>query len=225
MGSPRSVNFRNDYIYHVFNRGVERRNLFLSTRDSERFIMLLEYYRFLDIPKSFSHYLNLSIEERQIYYDTIQKLPLTIDILAYCLMPNHFHLLVRQKGDLGIIKAISNIANGYAKYFNAKNKRVGPLFQGPFKAVRIESDEQLLHVSRYIHLNPVVSGIIPEKELLSYPWSSLSSYVGKQPSRWVEERTVLSHFKNCQEYLTFVCDQISFAKELQKIKHIILEDV
>lgn len=225
MVSVRPLHFRNGYIYHIFNRGVERRQIFLSIRDHERFCMLLEYYRFANIPKSFSHYLNLPLEERKTYYDSQQSHPHIIEILAYCLMPNHFHLLVKQQQEDGVREAVSNIANGYAKYFNTKRRRVGPLFQGPFKAVRIETDEQLVHVSRYIHINPVVSGVIPEKDLLNFPWSSLSSYVGKVRFPWIEDEPVLSHFRQRQQYREFVTDQISYGRDLEKIKHLILEEV
>jgi putative transposase len=225
MASVRSVHFRNEYIYHIYNRGVERRNIFLSTRDHERFIALLEYYRYTDIPRSFSHYRTLSLSERASYYESMQVLPQRIDILAYCLMPNHFHILVRQQREGGILEAISNLSNGYAKYFNTKHKRVGPLFQGPFKAVLIETDEQLVHVSRYIHLNPVVGGVIDEAELAKYPWSSLPVYLGEQRSPWVDTKPVLSHFHGNQEYNQFVNDQITYGKALEKIKHLVIEEV
>jgi len=223
MSSVRKIRFLNQQIYHVFNRGVERRNIFLSSRDRERLVQLLEYYRFANIPKSYSHFLNLSIPERALYYDALHKHSLIIDILAYCLMPNHFHLLVRQQRNHGVQEALSNISNGYAKYFNIKRTRVGPLFQGPFQAVRVETEEQLLHVSRYIHLNPVVSGVVDTKELFAYPWSSLPVYVGGQSHEWVEDKIVLSYFKNRAAYRVFVEDQIAFGKELEKIKHLVLE--
>jgi len=225
MASIRKIRFVNQHIYHIFNRGVERRNIFLSSRDRNRFVQLLQYYRFANIPKSFSHYLKLSIPERSLYSDAMQKLPALIDMLGYCLMPNHFHLLIRQRRDHGVKEVLSNICNGYAKYFNTKNTRVGPLFQGPFQAVRIETDEQLVHVSRYIHLNPVVSGIVDSKELYAYPWSSLPIYIGKQAGNWIEIQTVLSFFKSQMKYRTFISDQIALGKEFEKIKHLILEDV
>lgn len=225
MASVRAVRFCTDSIYHVFNRGVERRNIFLSVRDRERFVQLLEYYRFATVPKSFSHYLSLLVEERNIYHEKLQVLPHNIDVLAYCLMPNHFHLLVRQREERGVVESMSNIANGYAKYFNTKQKRVGPLFQGPFKAVRIESDEQLIHVSRYIHINPVVSGIVRETELYMYPWSSLPAYIHDDSKRWIETGTVLAHFRSSLAYRTFIDDQISYKMKLDTIKHILLEEV
>jgi len=225
MASIRLVKFRNEYIYHIYNRGVERRPIFLSTLDRERFTMLLEYYRFQHVPKSFSQYLDLPISERMTYFESLQSLPHAIDILAYCLMPNHFHLLIRQKKDQGIVDALSIISNSYAKYFNVKDKRVGPLFQGPFKAVRIESDEQLMHVSRYIHINPVTNGVIDESALFSFPWSSLPVYVGQQSSRWIEHRTITDLFRSRNEYRKFVIDQIDYGKKLEMIKHVVLEEV
>ncbi|MCL4360234.1 transposase [Patescibacteria group bacterium] len=225
MASPRPIAFRNSYVYHVFNRGVERRNIFLSARDYRRFTLLIEYYRFMDVPRSFSHFLTLPVNERQYYAAKLRTTPPGVDILAYCLMPNHFHLIVRQNVDHGIITAISTIANGYAKYFNKKQDRVGPLYQGPFKAVPIETDEQLLHVSRYIHLNPVSSGIIDEADLWTYRWSSLPAYGGTPPVPWLETRTVLSHFSDKHPYRDFVSDQIALAKQLEKIKHLVLEEV
>lgn len=225
MVSLRNVHFRNDYIYHVFNRGVERRHIFTSRRDYGRFELLLDYYRFNDITKSFSHYLNLSLEERKTYRESMNTLPVAVDILSYCFMPNHFHLILKQRVDRGIQKTLSNISNSYAKYFNIKYHRVGPLFQGPFKAVLVETDQQLIHLSRYIHLNPLVSAVIELKELSEYPWSSLPVYLGDTTASFVDTQQVLGYFRNPTVYKEFVYNQISYAKELEKIKHFLIEEV
>lgn len=92
-------------------------------------------------------------------------------------MPNHFHLLLQQIRDGGITEFISKLTNSYTRYFNIRNKRIGPLFQGEFKAVHVETDEQLIHLSRYIHLNPIVSYIT--KKLESYQWFSYLEYLGR----------------------------------------------
>ena len=225
MASPRAIVFREGHVYHLFNRGVERRPIFLSPRDQERFVSLLEYYRFYGISKSYSHYLALSLAERATFRQVLDQKPLAVDILAYCLMPNHFHLLVRQNIKEGIHDFLSNIANGYAKYFNTKRKRVGPLYQGPFKAVFVETDEQLIHLSRYIHINPVVSGIISLTDLDVYPWSSFPDYMGKVKTSFVTTPPVLGHFNTSSSYRAFVYDQIGYAKELEQIKHLALEEV
>ena len=225
MASVRSVIFRNGFIYHIYNRGVERRPIFLTSRDHDRFISLLEYYRFDHVPKSYSHYLALSLAERALFRQRLDQKPLAVDILAYCLMQNHFHILLKQNLEGGIHQFVANVANAYAKYFNTKRHRVGPLYQGPFKAVRIETDEQLLHVSRYIHINSVVSGLVTTKGLVTYPWSSFLDYLGKTQSPFVVTKPVLDYFKTKEKYSDFVFDQVGYAKELEKIKHLILEEV
>jgi len=225
MASPRAILFREEHVYHLFNRGVERRSIFLSSRDRERFVSLLEYYRFYGISKSYSHYLALSLSERATFRQILDQQPLSVDILAYCLMPNHFHLLVRQNTKEGIHDFLSNVSNGYAKYFNTKRQRVGPLYQGPFKAVFVETDEQLIHLSRYIHINPVVSGIISLDDLDMYPWSSLPDYIGKVKTSFVTMPPILGYFKTSSSYRSFVYDQVGYPKQLEHIKHLALEEV
>ena len=128
------------------------------------------YYQFMGPRPSFSKFSKSEIAPLKPLSE--EKM---IEIICYCLMPNHIHFLIRQLKENGISKFMGQISNSYTKYFNTKYTRVGPLLQGPFKAVLIESDEQLIHVSRYIHLNPIVSGIV--KNLEDYPWSSYLEYI------------------------------------------------
>ena len=125
--------------------------------------------------------------------------------------------------DDGIAKFISNLTNSYSRYFNTKHKRIGSLFQGIFKAVRMENEEQLIHVSRYIHLNPVVSFIIKEEFLDTYPWSSMSEFSGYQKEEICDKEIILSCFSSKKNYQKFVHDQVDYAKKLEIIKHLILE--
>lgn len=227
MASKRYLHFVNDHIYHVFNRGVERRPLFTTKSEYERFNMLLDYYRFKEAPLSFSHYLLLSTTDRDSYMKKLKNTPVAIDILSYCIMPNHFHLIVRQRCEDAITQTIANITNSYAKYFNIKHHRVGPLFQGPFKAVYVETDEQLLHLSRYVHINPVVSGVMTQTELVSSPRTSFPDYFrppGLDAVSIVDVKPVLSNFASSEAYKTFVFDQIGYGKELEKVKHLTFEE-
>src|SRR3989344_7863223 len=155
-------------FYHIYNRGVEKRQIFLTERDYERFLQTLYYYQFSGPKPKFSNKYRFKNKE-------FDKNPKIVDLLAFCLMPNHFHLLIKQLGDGGTQEFLSKIANSYTKYFNTKHKRVGPLFQGQFKAVLIESDEQLIHVSRYIHLNPFVSELV--SDLTIFPYSSYKYFL------------------------------------------------
>lgn len=210
-------------VYHIYNRGVARQPVYLNKRDYERFLLTLSYYRFLAPPVKLSRLLQLPINERERLLKEIEKKKeKLVEIISYVLMPNHFHLLIKQTENNGISTFIRRSINSYTRYLNTKRSRVGPLFQGAFKAVRVEDDEQLLHLSRYIHLNPLVTYLVKEKDFLTYPWTSLLDYI-KGKSQIVEIETVLSHFSSPHAYMKFVIDQIDYAKKLEEIKHLTLE--
>jgi len=131
-------------------------------------------------------------------------------------MPNHFHFLLKQAQDDGIAKFMSNFQNSYTKFFNTRNGRDGALFPDQFKAVRIETEDQLLHVHRYIHLNPYTSYVVSEiKDLISYPWSSISEYLDKNAQNICETKTVLSFFKDILAYKKFILIKL-IIKEIWK---------
>ncbi len=214
----------NGEFYHIFNRGVARAPTFVSRAEYKQAMLTLSYYRYAKPPVSLARFKEFSQEERQQLLDSLRKAEKLVEIVAFVLMPNHFHFLLKQNQNNGISKFASQFTNSYTRYFNTLNDRVGPLFQGVFKSVHVETDEQLIHLSRYIHLNPVVSNVIRESDLLAYPWSSLSDYVGDGVSAQISTESVLSHFKNPQEYKRFVFDQIGYGKKLEKIKHLIMDD-
>lgn len=223
----RKVILAPEQFYHVFNRGVASSPIFLNTREYLRFLDLIDYYRFSNTPLSFSKLMNLEKEERKkIFLELKKENAIHVEVLTYCLMPNHFHLLLKQITDKGISIFMKNLQNGYVKYFNIKNERAGPLFQSMFKAVIIETDEQLLHVSRYIHLNPSTAFIVEPENLEDYKWSSLNSYLDKDfnsADYFVNSKIVLDFFKKGEDYKKFVLDQASYQRELDKIKHLALE--
>lgn len=222
----RQVIFAQDQIYHVFNRGVAALPIYSSHKHYLRFLQLIGYYRFINTPTSFSHLMKQPLEIRQQIIDTlIKEDDLSVKIHAFCLMPNHFHLLIKQISERGIIKFMANIQNGYVKYLNIKENRVGPLFQSAFKAKRIETEEQLLHVYRYIHLNPITAYLVETKKLTQYPWSSLSSYFSGTSKKYsfISTELISSFFKNQESHKKFIFDQIEYQRELDKIKHLVLE--
>jgi len=225
MATNRKLVFQNGSLYHIFNRGIERRIVFQDTRELYRALELLSFYNHKDVPVRYSQFLQLSLETKDSTLKRLSESERLVDILVFCLMPNHFHFLFRQKTDNGISTFIANFTNSFTKYFNAKYKRIGPLFEGVFKAVFIESDDQLIHLSRYIHLNPVASSIINSNQLLDYKWSSYSAYLSlsKESKIVLDKETVLSFFKTSKLYEEFVLDQIDYGKKLEKIKHLILE--
>lgn len=219
----RNEKFVTDQIYHVFNRGVARMSIYSSSSDFKRFLDLAEYYLHADTPVSFSHFKKLALEKRdEIFYTLKRENKLNVEVLAFCLMDNHYHYLLKQAGENGIKIFMSNLQNGYAKYYNVKHKRTGPLLQPMFKAVRIETDEQLIHVSRYIHLNPSTDYKVTIEELADYPWSSFATYISKKPNTYsfIKTDNILGFFKNNAEYREFVFDQAEYQRELSKIKHL-----
>lgn len=207
--------FVNGQYYHIYNRGVEKRRIFEKSWDYSRLIKTMQYYQLLGPKPRLSKFLLGSIFEP----DSSKKI---VDVICYCLMPNHFHFLIKQLRDVGITEFISKLSNSYTKYYNIKYRRVGPLLQGEFKAVLIESDEQLLHVSRYIHLNPIASNLV--KDLRDYRWSSYPEYIGIRKDSLCAKEEILSFFKSPKDYEQFVLERVEYAQKLELIKHQLLEE-
>lgn len=210
-------------IYHVFNRSVARQPIFLTVKDYSRAIECIKFYLHGNLLLRFSHFNRLPLEQRNQMFKKIQYCPQIIEILGFCLMPNHVHFLLKSLTEKGIIQFMSNFQNSYAKYFNLRTDRSGTLFQAMFKAVRIETDEQLVHVNRYIHLNPVTAYIINNiEDLENYPWSSYPLYLDSSPS-FVTKESILSLFGNIPAFKKFTADQVNYQRKLDKIKHLVLE--
>jgi len=167
---------------------------------------------------SFSKFINLNKDAQKNYLSKTKDRIVTI--IAYCLMPNHFHLLLKQNITDGIRSAVSNIQLGYAKYLNKKYSKKGPVFMTRYQAVLITSEEQLIHTSRYIHLNPVSSGIIKIEDLVGYPYTSLPYFLSRttQDDNVISKREILAYFKSPDAYHKFIYDQADYQKKLQLIK-------
>ncbi|MFH0943156.1 MAG: transposase [Candidatus Beckwithbacteria bacterium] len=208
-------------IYHVFNKGISSQIVFADKSDYQRAEDSLLYYKHAKPPIKYSRLFSIHKDSRNDLIKQLEKEKNNlVDLITYCFMPNHFHLLLKQLVDNGISQYLSNYSNSYTRYFNTKHERLGPLFQGKFKAVHIENNEQLLHVSRYIHLNPYSSSIIGSTEQLkTYPYSSLY----KLSTSKVESNIIINQFKNINEYYKFIIDQADYQKQLQNIKKLTLE--
>lgn len=168
------------------------------------------------------HHLKFSKLSTKEQSDVIEKKigePL-VEALCYSLMPNHFHLLLKQDSDDGVQNFVRIVTDSYSHYFNTINERVGPLFQGQFKAVHIEDNAQLLHVSRYIHINSVVAGLVKQPQ--DYIWSSYQEYIEKVLG-FCSKDVILNQFKSINDYRAFVEDYIDYGKKLHKIEHLLIE--
>ncbi|MBU1031499.1 transposase, partial [Patescibacteria group bacterium] len=130
--------------------------------------------------------------------------------------------LLKQKTKDGISKLMKQLTNAYTLFFNQKNKRIGGLMQGRFKAAQITNDNLLIHILRYIHLNPVSSNLIPGINTY-YPWSSYSDYSEQETNLACSKDEILSYFKSLEDFEKFHKDQEDYAKELEKIKHLAID--
>jgi len=207
--------FVNQEIYHIYNRGSEKRVIFYDKRNYKRFLKTLRYYQLSGPKPKLSHFFKYQ-------RFNLNQAPKIIEVLGYCLMPNHFHLLLKQIKDGGITETLTKLSLSYTKFFNTKYNRVGPLFQGGFKAVHIETDEQLIHVSRYIHLNPIVALLI--RNIEQFEFSSYLEYIGEKEGI-CSTKEILNLFSSKEAYKEFVLDQIEYGQSLEKIKHQILEEI
>lgn len=181
--------------YHAYNRGVEKRIIFLDNQDYRVFLSYLRAYlsKPIDTPlHPITEVTGLNpVRQRQLlsFYGQIV-------LIAYCLMPNHYHLLLWQSEADRMTKFMQALGTSYSMYFNHRYKREGTLFQGTYKAVYIDTDEYLLHVSRYMHRNPnELTGLNPVK-LSEYPYSSYPYYLNKKKAQWINPKPVLDFFSN-----------------------------
>ena len=165
----RKVQFANNYHYHIYNRGVDKRKIFLEDQDYYRFIHDLFEFNDLDATINLGRRFN---EQGSTSIKTSKKRKKLVEIMCFCLMPNHFHLILKQIRERGITKFMHKIGTGYTMYFNKKYQRTGALFEGRFKAIMIEKDEYLIHLSRYLHMNPI--------ELIESNWRGKASGIGKR---------------------------------------------
>lgn len=170
-------------IYHLYNRGVEKRNIFLDEADYSTFQRMV------------NHPLKKGLT------------PLRLDIIAFCLMPNHYHFLVQQHESRAITKFVRSFSSNYVAYFNQKYERVGPLFQGCYHAKMVDKDAGLLHLSRYIHINPVLGGLVSSPG--AWLWSSYPEYSEKSDSNRCFKKVIRELSGDLKKYCEFVEAQIS----------------
>lgn len=189
--------FAPSQYYHLYNRGVEKRDIFLDPQDYTVFLGLLKKY--------------LSGKKTPNNRHKFDELSKELQLLAYCLMPNHFHLFVYQTSSDAVTRLMRRITTGYVMYFNDKYNRVGGLFQGRYKASLINADDYLHHISRYIHLNPA--------NYQTWPYSSFKYYRGDKKAKWLATDHILGLFNyDPEQYLNFLSDYEDSKMELDSLK-------
>lgn len=211
-------------IYHAFNKSIADFVIFNDKNEFLRMLMAIRYYQISKPPYN----LATLIRDGKINYNLQNSFILThysksilVNIIAYCLMPTHLHLVLEEKMENGLPIYMNNILNSYTRYFNIRHNRKGPLWEGPYKKVAVESDEQLLHLTRYVHLNPVTAYIVNKPDEWSH--SSYKEYLSdiNLNQRICSFHTLLDI--NPNSYREFVEDGISYQRELAKIKSLAIE--
>jgi REP element-mobilizing transposase RayT len=193
-----------DSFQHVYARGHSKHKIFLDEQDYITFLNLLERY--------------LSAEEaRDPYGVPYPNFFNKVELLAFCLMPNHIHMLiyVRQTGAMG--RFMRSVMTSYSRYFNKKYKRTGPLFESRYKASMISDESYLEHISRYIHLNP--------KQWRDYEYSSLPYYLQQDEVSWIRPKRILDMFIEPGEYLQFVSNYVEQKKLMDILKQELANEI
>ncbi len=183
----------------------------------------IAYYKQTEQPVSLSYYLAWCAKNKSPMSMQGDEL---VTIISYCLMPTHFHLLLRQEVENGISAFMGNIQNSYTRYFNSVHERSGHLFQGQYKLVEINSDELLLHVSRYIHLNPTTAKLVSDAQLDQYKYSSYYEISHADSANHIVDTSVIfdkSNLADRNQYIKFVQDNIGYQRHLKSLEKVMLD--
>ncbi|MBU1086472.1 MAG: transposase [Candidatus Omnitrophica bacterium] len=211
----------NQEIYHVFTRSIAGYKIFNNEAEYERMRQTLMFYTVKNPPCKFSLFITQKGTDI-LFPETSESSEKLVILLAYCLMPTHVHLILKQIKEDGISKYANLVFKSYSKHFNIKHKRKGPLWEGRFKNVLVAKEEQFLHLTRYVHLNPVSANLVERPE--DWKFSSYPHYSGIKndkdlPGDDIRELVDMEH----QEYRQFVEDNKDYQRELEKIKHLALD--
>ncbi len=205
----RKCNFAIGEYYHIYNRGVEKRDIFLSHLDLFRFFQSIKEFNTINpIGSIFEN------SFRKYTVDPSAPSEKLVEIIAYCLNPNHYHLVVRQIAEKGVVKFMQRLAGGYTLYFNTEHKRSGVLFQGKFKAKHVTSDKYLLHLSVYVNGNNLLGSRTPKLSK-----SSLDEYLGVSEKPICNTGIVLEQFRDLEAYKRFYessLQDIALRKQMEK---------
>lgn len=205
--------FAPEEYYHIYNRGVEKRSIFFDDEDRWRFLTILfmfQWKNYITSPGKFVPIVQHSMLDKSVFEkDVFKKIFINrfAEIVCFCLMPNHFHFILKELNEGGISSLMQRVGNSYTKYFNAKYQRNGHLFGSRFQSVHVDKNEYLTHLSAYVHLtNPHELSEWRGKEI-QYPWSSLQDFLGT--NRWeqfLSPSIVLDQFDSKEEYKAFLSE-------------------
>ena len=201
--------------YHIYNRGVDKREIFPNEQYVDRFLLCMQVFNSIDPILSLRDDFEIRAEDN---LPNRQKL---VEVVAYCLNPNHYHFIIRQLTDKGIEKFMHRLGTGYTNYFNEKHKCSGSLFQGRYKAIHIDSNNYLLHLSAYVNLNYEVHKLRSSTSQCGYK-SSWDEYQ-KGFNGMCKKEIVLSQFKNYDDYRKFAIDAVKISRTRKDMEKLLLE--
>ena len=215
----RKIKFVNEEYYHILNRGVDKRDIFLDSEDLKRFFQGMQEFNTID-PIGSIYEAQIRKKNKKFGNLVSKNDSKIVNFICYCLNPNHYHFILKQLVDRGIEKFMQRLALGYSKYFNLRYKRSGTLFQGPYKATHIDSDNYLLHVSAYVNLNNKVHGL--ENILYKSSWKEYSQNV-HQELDFCEKDVILNQFSSPEKYKSFAEESLEFICERKELEKLLLE--
>ncbi|PJA86975.1 MAG: hypothetical protein CO141_01895 [Candidatus Moranbacteria bacterium CG_4_9_14_3_um_filter_42_9] len=218
----RKTDFANGEYYHIYNRGVDKRDVFEGVRDYERFLLSMDLLNdernglmgeWKDIKRS-----NPRAQLWEFPELSSRRNP-RVEFSCYCINPNHYHFILKQLKKNGIKNFMHKISTSYTNYFNVKNDRSGSLFQGRFKAIHIDSNEYLLYLSAYVNKNHFIHGYKSGE----WKYSSLPDYTGKRNGKICQKDVILGQFNNIKEYEKFMRENALYMKDKKELERYLIE--
>ncbi len=216
----RNRNFTNGHAYHVYSKSISHFKIFNNPDEYARFLRLARYYRHKDPQIPFSRIVNNCLRTDTNLDETLEAAcrdkSRRVNILAYCLMPSHYHFLLCQAAEDGISRFMKDLCSGYSHFFNLRHNRRGPLWEHRFASEPVWNDAELLTVSRYIHLNPTTDYLTDDPA--AWTWSSFREYAALQVEFSLCETSLILAARDRASYLKFVTDHVNEQRRIKAAK-------
>jgi len=191
----RRIIFENEEFYHIYNRGNDKREIFIEEKDYIRFLTAMREFNRVNPIGSLSYVTRSGRTAKALAVRPLVR------IICYCLLGNHYHFILQQLEEGGISNYMKKLNGGHTWYFNFRYKKSGSLFQGKYKAIHIKSNEYLQYLSAYINANPEIHKVALAE---NYKWSSYQEFLGKRKGNLPDKKIILNEFKNVEEYREYV---------------------
>src|SRR3990167_9920854 len=210
----------NNHVYHAVTRSIAKYKVFNDPQDFARMVDILRLYRYRDFTTKYSMFSRQPEKIQKATRSSLSGSPKSVEIIAYCIMPTHLHLEIKQLTDKGISRYIAKVLNSYTRYFNCVHKRKGPLWEGKFRNILVNDNDQLLHLTRYIHLNPTSADIA--KDPSDWPHSSYEEYISDNVTSQICKFSNIIDMSK-KDYKRLTEDHKSYQRDLSIIKYLTID--